>query len=201
MTTLAAHAGGRRRAASRPGDAAPEDPVLCRLVERSRCGDRRASAELLERLQDRWFRFCVSLLGSGDAAREAVQETALRFLQGLADFRGHSRLETWALGIALNVCRESIRKRLRHDGARDLRPPIRDVAAPPALAVANEQRDRLRELLDRLPQRQREAIVLRYFEQLSVEQAAAAMDCATGTVKATVSQALASLRRSWSPQR
>jgi RNA polymerase sigma factor (sigma-70 family) len=45
-----------------------------------------------------------------------------------------------------------------------------------------------------LPQRQREALLLRYFEGLSLEEAAAAMGCAVGTVKATVHQALRALR-------
>jgi RNA polymerase sigma factor (sigma-70 family) len=58
-----------------------------------------------------------------------------------------------------------------------------------------EQRDRLRAVLDDLPERQREAVVLRFLEELSVEDTAAAMQCATGTVKATVHQALRSLRQ------
>jgi RNA polymerase sigma factor (sigma-70 family) len=45
-----------------------------------------------------------------------------------------------------------------------------------------------------LPDRQREAIVLRFFEELSVEETAAAMNCAAGTVKATVHQALRAMR-------
>jgi RNA polymerase sigma factor (sigma-70 family) len=52
----------------------------------------------------------------------------------------------------------------------------------------------MRAVLQTLPDRQREAIVLRFFEELSVEQTAAAMDCAVGTVKATVHQALRALR-------
>jgi RNA polymerase sigma factor (sigma-70 family) len=46
-----------------------------------------------------------------------------------------------------------------------------------------------------LPERQREAVILRYFEELSVEDTAAAMNCAPGTVKATVHQALRALRK------
>jgi RNA polymerase sigma factor (sigma-70 family) len=52
----------------------------------------------------------------------------------------------------------------------------------------------LASLLDDLPQRQREAIVLRYFQQLSVEETAATMQCAPGTVKATIHQTLRKLK-------
>jgi RNA polymerase sigma factor (sigma-70 family) len=50
-------------------------------------------------------------------------------------------------------------------------------------------------MLGELPQRQREVVVLRFFEELSVEETAAAMDCAQGTVKATLHQALRALRK------
>ena len=66
---------------------------------------------------------------------------------------------------------------------------------PLADAERSEERDRLRSVLADLPDRQREAIVLRFLEELSVEQTAAAMECAEGTVKATVHQALRSLRQ------
>ena len=172
-------------------------------VQAARIGDRPAQARLLRWLQDPWYRLCLSLLGDVERAREATQETAVRFLRQLPLFRGDSSVRTWALGIAINVARE-IRRSPRActgvaewdalsaslaDGRRASRPPP-DVAAELA-----EQRDRLRAVLDDLPERQREAIVLRFFEELSVDETAAAMQCATGTVKATVHQALRSLRK------
>jgi len=168
------------------------------LVERAKRGDRSAQAALFEQLQDVWFRFCVSILGDAEAAREAVQETALRFLQRLSSFRGDSRLKTWALGIALNVCRELTRKANRPLGADEFAArPDTDVLRPDEAAGDSEQCSQLRQLVDQLPPRQREAMVLRYFEQMDIEQTAQVMGCAVGTVKATVSQALKSLRRKY----
>jgi RNA polymerase sigma factor (sigma-70 family) len=66
--------------------------------------------------------------------------------------------------------------------------------APDDHAVESEHASLLRETLNELPERQREAVVLRFFESLSVEETAAAMNCAEGTVKATVHQALRALR-------
>lgn len=68
------------------------------------------------------------------------------------------------------------------------------VAGPDERVEMNERRDLLRSTLAQLPDRQREAVVLRYFEDLSVEETAAAMECAPGTVKASVHQALRKLR-------
>jgi RNA polymerase sigma-70 factor (ECF subfamily) len=173
----------------------------------ARLGDRPAQAVLLRGLQDPWYRLSLGLLGDVERAREAVQETAARFLRQLPAFRGDSQLRTWALGIAINVAREM--RRSPHGratgvedwdeiGAGGLGASPRRAAPRPSPDVAAEmaeQRDRLRAVLADLPERQREAVVLRFFEELSVEDTATAMNCATGTVKATVHQALRALRQ------
>jgi RNA polymerase sigma-70 factor (ECF subfamily) len=171
----------------------------------ARFGDRPAQARLLRWLQDPWYRLCLGLLGDVDRAREATQETAVRFLRQLNGFRGDSQLRTWALGIAINVAREMRRSPHLRAGtlaewdavgdspAGPRRPAPRP--SPDVAAELAEQRDRLRAVLADLPERQREAVVLRFFDELSVEETATAMKCAEGTVKATVHQALRALRK------
>jgi RNA polymerase sigma-70 factor (ECF subfamily) len=163
----------------------------------ARRGNRQATERLLRELQDHWYRLCLGLLRDGDLARDATQETALRFLKQLPGFRGDSQLRTWSLGIAINVVREMRRSAGRAMELSDevLAEAPADSAQPPAGdAEVAERRDALHALLAALPERQREAVVLRYFEDMSTEQTAAAMDCAAGTVKATLHQALRSLR-------
>jgi RNA polymerase sigma-70 factor (ECF subfamily) len=138
---------------------------------------------------------CVGLLSrNADDARDAVQETALRFLRDLHKFRSDSSIMTWSMGIAINVCREIRRKRRTPMGLVEEIEPSTDTTNP----IEDASRDELRSVLHRtladLPERQREALMLRFFEELSVEQTAAAMSCAEGTVKATVHQALRALR-------
>src|SRR5437762_2603766 len=104
---------------------------------------------------------------------------------------------TWSMGIAINVVREmrrDVQRRENEDRAREI--AARKVAAdlPDNDATRSEHASLLRAGLDELPDRQREAIVLRFFEDKSVEETAAAMSCAEGTVKATVHQALRTLR-------
>ena len=169
-----------------------------KTLNAARRGNRAAQAALLGALQDRWFRMSVSLLGDADAARDATQETALRFLKQLKSFRGDSQLSTWAVGICLNVAREIRRDRRwvetdeydaawhRFEGCE---------AEPDAQMQAAERIQCMREALSALSERQQEAVVLRFFEELSVEQTARIMRCAPGTVKATVHQALRAMRR------
>ena len=161
-------------------DALADDETL----DAARRGSREARGRLLCALQDPWYRMCLSLLADADLARDAAQETAVRFLRQLHGFRGDSQLRTWSLGEGDVDSAELVATGLRSAGG----------PGPDAGADLNEQRERLRATLADLPDRQREAVVLRFFEDLSVEETAAAMKCAEGTVKATVHQALRSLR-------
>lgn len=167
-------------------------------IDAARLGDRQAQAELLRSLQDPWYRMCLGLLRDPEKASDAVQETALRFLKQIRHFRGDSKLTTWSMGIAINVVREMRRKRNLGAGGNDEvlnQVPSHMDLAPVESAATSEQRVALRTILDELPQRQREAVMLRFFEEYSVEETAAAMNCAEGTVKATIHQALRALKR------
>jgi RNA polymerase sigma-70 factor (ECF subfamily) len=174
-------------------------------IDLARRGDRPAQARLLTSLQDVWYRFCLSMLRDADRAADATQETGLRFLKQISSFRGESQLQTWSLGIALNVVREIRRRRIVGDDSslEQLTTDLRSAERSSVGLVANpsterledaELKDALRSTMSTLPDRQREAVVLRFFEELSVEQTAEIMGCATGTVKATVHQALRALR-------
>jgi RNA polymerase sigma-70 factor (ECF subfamily) len=169
-----------------------------RTLQAAQRGDRDALGLLLRDLQDPWYRMSLSLLCNADLAHEATQETAVRFLKQLPGFRGDSQLRTWSLGICLNVVREIRRWSRGHaslDEGTELAATWDAAPLPDAAAERSEEVGALRAILATLPERQREAVVLRYFEDMSVEQTAEAMQCAPGTVKATVHQALRSLRR------
>ncbi len=163
-------------------------------LESARRGDRKALAVLLTSLQDTWYRFSLSLLHNPDLAADATQETALRFLKQLPTFRGQSELKTWSLGIALNVTRELKRQRPFTTDPDQAPAPIDPHDEPVDALDLTEQRERVRELLTHLSDRQREVVTLRFFEDLSTDETAAAMNCAAGTVKATLHQALRALR-------
>jgi len=87
-------------------------------IASARNGDRESLSRLLRELQDPWYRLCLSLLRDPEKARDATQETAVRFLRQLPGFRGESQIRTWSLGIAINVVRE-IRRTARPDANLD----------------------------------------------------------------------------------
>lgn len=174
-----------------------EGAITPETVERAQRGEATAQADLLRQLQDTIYRFCLAQLRREDSALDATQETALRVLESLPSFRGDSRIKTWVLGIALNVCREIQRKAAKL--------PVMEILeekaeASPDVAEALLQQDstrQLQKLLEKLTPRQREVLVLRYFEQLSVAQTAEILKVSQGTVKAMTSQSLIKLRQLW----
>ncbi|MEM9186545.1 MAG: RNA polymerase sigma factor [Planctomycetota bacterium] len=175
-------------------DPKTDDASLDGLAAAARRGDRQALAGLLRGLQDTLWRVCVSQLGDLEQAEEAVQETASRLVSAVGAFAGRSTARTWAIGFALNVCRERRRRRRFADDSALVDHPD-DRPAPDQHAAAVEQADALRRAISDLPERQREAITLRYLEQMTVRQTAEAMACAEGTVKAAIWQAIRRLRQ------
>lgn len=170
-----------------------EHEAIDRWLEPARRGDKAARARLLDGLQDRWYRFALSLLGSREQAEEAVQETAVRFLERLSGFRADSSVSTWSLGIVLNVVREHRRKKtpLGTEEPEKIAPAEQ---TPDRLAQRGETKSELLKRLTNLPVRQREVIVLRFLEGLSVEETADLLGCAPGTVKASAFQGLRTMR-------
>ena len=160
-------------------------------------GDRTAVAGFLRSYQDVIYRFCRTQLGNEPLAIEAAQETAVRLIQNLASFRGNSQLTTWVLGFANNVCREQ-RRRLGRN--REVEPADLDTFTNrnddhASQLERQEATEKLRSVLNELSDRQREAVVLRHFESLSLAETAEVMQVSVGTVKATLSQAMANLKR------
>lgn len=158
-------------------------------------GDPSALEALLRSHQDLIFRFSLSQLWDKSIAVEATQETATRLIDKLTSFSGKGKLSTWVLGIANNVCREIRRKENKwkqlhtHNAQLELSEP----EGTNSLELI-EERQSLNWAISQLPDRQREAVVLRYFESLSVSETAEVMQVAVGTVKASLNQALKKLR-------
>ncbi|MFZ5676079.1 MAG: RNA polymerase sigma factor [Pseudomonadota bacterium] len=81
------------------------------LVRRARDGDRTAFRLLLERHYDLMFRVAYRFLGSRVEAEDAAQEMAMALARKIGSFGGRSRFTTWLYQLAVNHCRDQIRRR------------------------------------------------------------------------------------------
>jgi len=155
-------------------------------------GSQDAQSRLLKGMQDVWFRVAMSMTRNEQLAIEVSQETAFRVLKHLPGFDRRSTFKTWSIGILMNVVRQQ--RRVRPMISSDNFDQEDDIANPPESAILAEQVGSLRQAIDQLPPRQREAVVLRFFEDLSIDEVAKAMNAASGTVKATLFAALRALK-------
>ncbi|MCG8459281.1 MAG: RNA polymerase sigma factor, partial [Holophagales bacterium] len=144
---------------------------------------------LFERHRDYVYRLSVGFLGRLELAEDATQEVFLRLARTRRPFfRRRARFTTWLYRITLNVCRE-LRRRRRRETPLDS-PEVSDPVALPGDPTLSD----LHAALLHLPERQREAVVLRYLEGLSTRETAAVLGCGEGSVKTHLHRALAALR-------
>jgi RNA polymerase sigma-70 factor, ECF subfamily len=145
------------------------------------------SAEEIERVyRERYVGFrnaLVTVTGSREAARDAVQEAFARALRHQEDFRGDAPLEAWIFRIALRTALESRRngREIRLEDAVD--PELPEPERDPELAAA----------LRALSPRRRLIVFLRYFADLSYAEIATVCGISEGTVAATLAQSRAAL--------
>lgn len=145
------------------------------LVRRVGEGDALAIEALVARKLPRMTALAVRLLGDRSEAEDVVQEVFVRVWKGAATWRpGAAKFDTWMHRVALNLCTDRLRKR------RDVPLPDNwDTAdpAPDADAAIEDQRqsDALGDALAAIAPRQREAIVLTYYQELSNRDAATLM--------------------------
>lgn len=161
------------------------------LVRRFNEGDALAFDALVRRHQDRLFRLVSVWLYDPSRAEDATQEVFLRAYRGLGRFRFRAEPFTWLFRTARLVCLEMNRQR-RYEPLPTEDPPAAD-SGDSAIALAE-----VRALVSDLPARQREVVMLRIFEDLSVSETARAMGCREGTVKALLNKARKQLAGSYS---
>ena len=135
--------------------------------------------------------FAISLCGNGDRADDLVQETLLRALANIDSFQPGSNLPAWLFTILRNLFRSEYRKRRREVEDSEGR-------YAESLKTHPEQEGRVefrefREALSKLPDDQREALILVGAAGFSYEETAEICGCAVGTIKSRVNRARSKL--------
>ena len=136
------------------------------------------------------IRLAVVMLGDRATAEDVVQEAFCGLYRRWAHLSDPAKSLPYVRSAVLNGCRTVIRRRSRHDGR---------LAAEPAAASAEhdallgEEHRAVIQGVRKLPPRQREALVLRYFMDLDVPEIAQSMGISPGTVKSTLSRGIAAL--------
>jgi RNA polymerase sigma factor (sigma-70 family) len=167
------------------------------LVARAKRGDADAYEELVHSYQGIAVRTAYLVSGNAADAEDAAQEAFVKAYRALWRFRPGAPFKPWLLRIVANEARN----RRRSAGRRAVlalratqEPPGEAAPSPEAVLLGSERREQLVAALNRLADRDREALACRYFLDLSEAETAAALGVRPGTVKSRLSRALERLR-------
>ena len=147
----------------------------------------------------RLVRYLVSVLGRRDGVDDFVQETWLRVLERGESYDGHSRFEPWLFRVARNIALDTMRKRpmfsLGSNEGKGVRSsPASGEPSPYMLAARTEDAERLARSLETLEPVYREVLVLRFQEDLSLQEMSVIVGAPVPTVASRIYRALATLR-------
>lgn len=163
------------------------------LMERLRRRDQSAVAELCESHGPRLRRMAWALTGDASAAEDVAQETLMIGWESAPKARDGTVLAAWLAGIALNLCRQHLRKSARRK-RREERAARKEALPPESTLEDGERQRQLAAGLGMLSQEERELLGMRYFEGLSVSQVARLLGVPEGTVKSRTHAAIGRLR-------
>lgn len=166
------------------------------LVEDVRKGNRKSFSELVKRHQRGLLRLSLRFTKDMDTAEDVVQESFIKAYEKLASFEGRSAFKSWLYQIAVNTARNKIREDRRETLDIDDVPLAVGAIAETTL-VHTAVADLLQTEVEKLPFRQRTALVLRVYEDLSFAEIASIMECPYDTAKANYRHALMKLRQTF----
>jgi len=166
------------------------------LVRRLAQGSEEALAQLMGRFERPLANFLFRQTGGRDV-EDLYQETWLRVVRSATSFQAGKGFSTWLFAIAVNLCRDFLRRQRR---TPQLAAVEERGAASSELARAEAGLDATR-LLARLPDEQREVLILRYYHDLSEGEIAEIAGIPRGTVKSRLHNALAKLADATRPPR
>ncbi|WPN26149.1 RNA polymerase sigma factor [Pseudomonas marginalis] len=173
-------------------DTDPDVELLARIGN----NEPAAVNEMVTRKLQRLLALAGRILGDADEARDVAQESFLRIWRHAASWRsGEARFDTWLHRVALNLCHDRLRRRKERPLAEADTLALADSAPPLDEQLETTERNaRMAAALAALPERQREAIVLQYYQELSNIDAAALMNISVEALESLLSRARRQLR-------
>jgi len=180
------------------------------LLTRLRSGEEGAFVSLVQRYQEQMLRLAAGFVPSRAVAEEVVQDTWLAVLRGLDAFEGRSSLKTWLFSILVNQARTTGSKEQRSVPVPDPEPavdparfdasgawadpPERWIEAAEDRLEAGKLAGRIRVLIDELPARQREVVLLRDVEELTSDEVCSVLAISDGNQRVLLHRGRSRLR-------
>ena len=160
--------------------------------------DLQAFEILVSRHQNRIYRMAFQILRKEEDAWDASQDIFIKVYNARHSYVENAKFTTWLYRIANNAVIDKLRQLQRKNkifpiGELASEPASNDMTSHQQLALG-QARGQMSQVLHTLSERQRSMVILKYYEGFSVKEIAEVFDCATGTVKATLFQAVRHLK-------
>ncbi len=169
------------------------------LIEEVRAGKRASFSELVKRHQRGMLRLSMRFMKDLDVAQDVVQDAFIKAYEKLNMFEGRASFKSWLYQITVNTARNKLREnRYDFSDIEDVHLSVAPVAEKKLIHAAVT--DLIQLEVDRLPFKQKTALVLRVYEDLSFAEIAEIMQCPYDTAKANYRHALLKLKEVFETQ-
>jgi RNA polymerase sigma-70 factor (ECF subfamily) len=166
------------------------------LVAASLAGHPGAFDLIVERHRRSVYQLCYRFVGNHEDASDLSQDVFLRAFRGLRNFKGQSSLGTWLYRIGVNVCLNRISAKAPVNEPIEKHQYVDDNAESPSDRILRGERAvQVRAAITRLPRKQRAALILRMYHDMSHQEIADTLGSSVGAVKANVFHALQNLKK------
>lgn len=166
------------------------DMALC---DRAKSGDRKAFSELVLRHQQSLLRLCMRFTGSHDLAEDIVQEAFIKAYNKLGTFEGRSSFKSWLFQIAVNTAKNKLRTAKDSLSLDQIQISINEESD--RMIQRNSVKEMLLDYVDQLPEKQKMALTMRVYDDLSFKEIAEIMDCPYDTAKANYRHGLMNIKK------
>jgi RNA polymerase sigma-70 factor, ECF subfamily len=167
-------------------------------------GDQSAYGEIVEIYKDKVFQLCYRILGNRHEAEDMAQEAFIRAYVNISSFNIDLKFSTWLYRIATNLCIDRIRKKKPDyyldaevsgtDGLTMYSQVASDTVLPEDEVESLELQETIQREITKLPEKYRSVIVLKYIEELSLNEISEILDIPLGTVKTRIHRGREALR-------
>ncbi|WP_027416729.1 RNA polymerase sigma factor SigW [Aneurinibacillus terranovensis] len=176
-----------------------------RIIQRARQGERAAFAELVDLYKDKIYHVSYGMLGNKQEAEDVAQETFLRVYANLNNYDPKYKFSTWIYRIASNLCIDYIRKRkptlsldaeLTGTDGMDWHDRFPDTGkGPEEEVITDELQEEVQGALMALNPKYRAVMILRYIEDLSLQEISEAISLPISTIKTRIHRGREALRK------
>jgi RNA polymerase sigma-70 factor (ECF subfamily) len=181
------------------------ETIVKKRIKQVKKGDQNAFGEIVELYKDRVYHVCFRMLGNKQEAEDAAQEAFIRAYMNISSFNQDLKFSTWIFRIATNLCIDRIRKKKPDyyldaevagtDGLTMYSQIASDAPLPEKELESQELQETIQQEILKLPEKYRSAIVLKYIEELSLNEISEILDLPLGTVKTRIHRGREALRK------